>query len=595
MNSILNLSTYEYEQNNKDFLKLFPKLRVKFRDQLCVIGHKYDYVELSKVSINENLKMTPSIFNNSEFTHELDCIGIYSIGVMEIMYMTLIKDSSLLTYAIENLYKVLDIFDDYRDVSNTLHQLCLNEKNEINNNYYEAFILAFTMKTNYNREGYNMIKDYMNIMMIIWLRNKALFWQIFFEIMDFCTPIMSILLEKPIWEEFSKTHEDIAIRTVSKTDWLDENDLTFSKIEYILPKSDITKYITDCRGLAIFLTLKFYLQFLSNYGEMNSKIEPYFDYKNNCYINYIDTMINNCIGNDDISIALNGKYLDERPQFGINGSLVFHANNINSNKLVRLFFENVILFNKAYDYNINDIDIKNFASKDISMNYFTLDSLTQSIGNILYYSKDLYGNATKQLESQINKLEQENNKILKENSILKEKIKTLSNNIKDENVEELQSLQSELDQCKELLESKQNIINNLVQKNKELTAYINNIYIEEDIEDEFEEDISIKEMINYINDFKFTLIGGRMDLVQKLNDIGWTNVIQFDNRNKSKLSGNIPISDFYVINTKFNSHKLVEKVESLDDLTETLIYYNGTNIDKLVYICYQFVKNFFNE
>lgn len=589
MNKLLNLRTTDYEISNREFLKLFPTLKTKFRDQLTISGQKYDYIELSKVDITKDFTMIPSVFNtNKEDTHTLDCISIYCIGIMELLYITLIKDPSILTSVVSDLYKVLNIFDNYKDVSKLLNKLDIYNKKES----LEIFNLAFVMKTDYNRDGYGLIKDYINVLMIIWLQDKQLFWQIFFEIMDFCFPMTAILMEDIIWEEFKKTNDDIALRIVSKENWLDKKDLHLEKIGYIYSNSN-RKYISDCRGISIWLTLKFYMQFIYNFGEMNSKSEPFFDYTNDIYMEYIDKKIKNCIGNDSVRMALSGKHLDENPQFNLNNCMVYNADNMTTQKMVKLVFEDILLFANSHDINIDDLNASHMSHCDLNIHYFNMDSLAQAVGVILFYSKELYGKATQQLEIKIKNLETKNAQLENENTILKNKITDLSNNTKNINLEEVQALKDEINNINELLESKQSIINGLVQKNKELTSYIDNIFNEDDISDkEIEENISIEEMISYLNDFSFTLIGGRIDLLQKLNDLGWTNIIQFDHRNKNKLSGNIPLSDFYVVNTKFISHTLVNRVESLDNLSETLIYYNGTNIDKLIFTCYHFLKNY---
>ncbi len=597
MKKLLNLSTPEYEQANRDFLKLFPELKVKLRDQLCLTGQKYDYIQLSKVDINDSMKLIPSIFNEDKSNcTEIDCIGLYTVGIMEILYLILIKDVNLLSNTVSSLYKILNIFEDYRDVSRILDQLDFVEKNEINKDYYEAFNLAFTLKSNYNRTGYNMVKEYMSILLLIWLCDKQLYWQVFFEIMSFCKPILAIVMKDPIWTEFKQTHDDIAVRAIYTSGWInDEYDLKFEKISYKSPTSNNIRYISDTRGVAILLTLKFYLQFLSKYGTMNTKDEPYFNYKNQVYIDYLDTKIKNCIGNDSFSLAITGKHLDEYPQFSVNGSMVYNANNINTPKLSKLFYEDAILFSNAFLNNTdtNNTLIENYIHKDMATYYFNLDSLAHAVGSILYYSTELYGKAARKIEDQINKLINEISKVNKENDILRAKITKLTEFSSNINENEVNNLKNELNTLNEQIKSKQETIDKLVDKNKQLTSYIDNIYNEDDIDDEkIENDVTIEEMVNYINDFKFTLIGGRMDLVQKLNDIGWTNIIQFDHRNSNKLGGNISLSDFYVVNTKFISHKLVDKVETLDDITDTMIYFNGTNIDKLVYTCYQFVKNF---
>ena len=153
------------------------------------------------------------------------------------------------------------------------------------------------MRTDYNKEGYDLFKQLMSVLMIIWLKNKAQYWNIFFEIMDFCKPIYEAILEEEIakevkYDQVKNTLDDIInnsddkelkalIKLLGLTDtsteniykhikldisWLDkENDLHFEKIKYKDPNTNTYQFITDCRGVAIYLTLKLYLYFLSEY------------------------------------------------------------------------------------------------------------------------------------------------------------------------------------------------------------------------------------------------------------------------------------------------------------------------------------------
>ena len=134
-------------------------------------------------------------------------------------------------------------------------------------------------------------------------------------------------------------------------------------------------------------------------------------------------------------------------------------------------------------------------------------------------------------------------------------------------------------------------------ENKDLNAFISNIYSENDEDIDTENDatefeVSIEEMVNYLNNFKFLMVGGRFELLQKLNDYGWTNVDQFDGR-KHLGAAQLQSSDFYVLNTKFLSHKVTCKIASNISDFETMMYYNGTNPEKLIKACYNFATNFF--
>lgn len=107
------------------------------------------------------------------------------------------------------------------------------------------------------------------------------------------------------------------------------------------------------------------------------------------------------------------------------------------------------------------------------------------------------------------------------------------------------------------------------------------------------EDIPLEDMIDFLNGFKFTMVGGRDELLSKLKEIGWTNVAQISSESASNTAMQ---SDFFCINTRFISHKIVRLVESdYASQRDQMFYYNGTNIQLLVQVCYDFVTAWFEK
>lgn len=100
--------------------------------------------------------------------------------------------------------------------------------------------------------------------------------------------------------------------------------------------------------------------------------------------------------------------------------------------------------------------------------------------------------------------------------------------------------------------------------------------------------VSIEDCIDYINQFNLCIVGGRFEMGNKLNDIGYTNFRQVysatDNMNFN--------TDFYVVMTRFVSHNLVESVKASHDTSGLLYYYNGTNIENFIYATYDFIKSY---
>jgi hypothetical protein len=95
------------------------------------------------------------------------------------------------------------------------------------------------------------------------------------------------------------------------------------------------------------------------------------------------------------------------------------------------------------------------------------------------------------------------------------------------------------------------------------------------------------------------MLGGREGFAQKLEDTGWTSVTQIFNSNNPVLSSDAssrPNIDFIIICTKFVSHNLVRSMESkFSDLTDRIIYFNGTNVDYLTRVTVDFIKKYMED
>lgn len=145
------------------------------------------------------------------------------------------------------------------------------------------------------------------------------------------------------------------------------------------------------------------------------------------------------------------------------------------------------------------------------------------------------------------------------------------------------------------LSAKSDFIAKLSNELEVANSKLESIFTEEDLAVEAlsSEDISLEDMIDFLNGFKFTMVGGRDELLSKLKEIGWTNVSQISSESASNTAMQ---SDFFCINTRFISHKIVRLVESdYASQKDQMFYYNGTNIQLLVQVCYDFVTAWFEK
>lgn len=598
MSSVLNLYTDEYERDNIEILENFPAIKIKFRDTLQVSGAKFNYLDISKVYIKEAPQdeqkrpfVTPAIFSNKDDTiNTVDYIGVYSIGMLELLYLVMCRtEHNLETF--HNSFSTLinNVFKDYSDIEKVLK--ILNNPTDFLEQT-KALNIFYNLRTGYSRKGYKKFMKYANNLMIIWLVNPKLYWEIFFEIMDFCKPFLLVLLETSINDYLNENGKELSIYLDHS--WLeDKYDLDLTAIKYSVPNSKNSKKITNCRGTAIYSCISLYYGFLCAYGYDIIK-EPILKHDNSKVIAFIMANLTLSFGDDNQKKVLMGESIDTDPKFDLTNTIINNLKdlkyNFNTNQsMLRSKWEELVLFYMAYTRSNEKIIL---ASEDINMHYANKDTILSAIGDIILNSPDMVSVDTTSFENQIKNLMLDNSRLSKDVEKYKQKIQSANQSLI--NNEEIDKLKLEIENLKTIIESKSDIIEQLTSENKELNSFIsNNIYTDEELDNQSEDDtITLEEMIIYINDFKFTMIGGRFELLPKLDEYGWTNVDQFDYTNKNIAINSIKNSDFYVVNTKFISHKIVRQVESVIEDDSTLMYYNGTNPEKLIKACYEFAKSF---
>lgn len=596
---ILGLHTSDYESYYSGLYNKIPAVKVKFRDQLCFSGKKYEYEDVSKVWVTNahgKIIITPKIFceNESEYAicNEVDYIGLYAIGAMELVYLVL--SSSLKQDGGEPINHLSELFDnmckniykDFKDIEQMYEKIF---DNTISKEYDKAFNLFFSMRTDYSKMAYKHVMRYSTVLMMIWATNPRYFWEIFFEIMTFVSPLYLMLLQDVI----CKDGEDSYLINY----WLNaDRDLHFKRIEYIYPATNTKKQITDCRGLSILSCLSLYYGFLYNHGYDPSK-SPVLSHKNKNVVEYLLLSIANCIGNDYQSRFLMGEGISEPCLFDLRGAYYSSIqdklkSNLTTNNMSRHVYEDLILFSIAHQDIDESTSVIGVKSTDVNMHYSSVHEIFQSIGYILYTNYDqIISVDIEEYENQIKNLNTQNNRLINDLNRLRSRVDEVLDKCIDKS--EVEQKDEKIAELQRIIDSKSEIIEQLSNENKELNLFISNIYSDDDsIQEETKIELSISEMVEYLNNFKFLMVGGRFDLIQKLNEYGWNNLDQFDGR-KNLGSSQMPNADFYVLNTKFISHKVTWKVESEVEDSEVIMYYNGTNPEKLIQACYEFTSEFF--
>ena len=382
--------------------------------------------------------------------------------------------------------------------------------------------------------------------------------------------------------------------------------MVFKKMGYCV--NDDKYYISDCRGLSIYAFLIVMYAIYEVFGDtkiLGSHILEHgmdHDEINDCLSYNLLSCFKNCLGNDFIGKYFElGRFHISKCSYEGNYYVIGHMRSVaTGSKMIKGVpkqqYENEIVFRKAFgmqrtaNYNRDGHD-------DTGIHYFSVFELLGFLDRSFNVDTVVDAAESQRLisdtERQIKKLVSENERL----TSIAADYKQLKS--KETEKSDYQKLLADRDKrIKELeyqLSVKSGIIENMTQELKEEKTKNRNIFLEETVENEdFASEISVSqaEMIDYLNNFRILMIGGRNDLLDKLADMGWTNVDQLTKENTNAVGSK---TDFFCVNTKFVAHRLVCMVESAyPDRRDQMLYYNGTNPDKLIQVCYQFVKNWMN-
>lgn len=579
----------ELSEQEKFLDPKLPKVSMKFRNQFCVTGNKHEYVDLSKVRVNvENMSIVPKIFSKDTEAVEVDFIGLYSIGILEMLYLGLCtpkKDDSsgsVTDFGAMFNERMRGIFKDFNDIEKIYDTI--SGFGIANGKYNEAFNLYFMMRTHYDRSGHETLLKYADWLMVIWLVDPQTYWEIFFDIMEYVRYSMLTM-----FEDFVNPN----INFDAKQPWLNKsNDLAFKAIEYTIPGTEKVRKITDCRGLSIMIVWSLYYGLVYNFGYDCEK-NPAIFYHDERIMNYINKTIKGCIGDDYQAKAIKGKGLTQASKFNSLCTFVYDQPTnvtftIKNQKFVKHYYEEIVLFMRRHN-----IDVIQY-NMSINMHYSNIYNIFAAVGEMFYLSSTkMMSTHEKEFVAAILELEDMNKKLISEVERQKKQTQLVEERYKNETNDEIESLKKQLEEAQAIIESKNSTIENLVNKNKELNKFVADIYDDDsEIKYELEEKKSIEEMVKELNDYKIILIGGRFDLPSRLNEYGWMNIKQYDSNNLCTGIDSVNYADFIVINTKFVNHTIVNKVESMTE-SDIRMLYNGTNPEKLIEAMYDFVMKYF--
>lgn len=225
--------------------------------------------------------------------------------------------------------------------------------------------------------------------------------------------------------------------------------------------------------------------------------------------------------------------------------------------------------------------LSRYASKVMESNKSVADAIKKKSEQSLGYQKKR--NA---------QLSDTNKQLKNDMKVLKEQLDSMSKMSTSVSKEEHQTLKSDYEKLLsnfEILESKYKELEcNYNSTVSDLDSLLDSLQVSEEKENI---GVSLQEVCDFLNGYKVCIIGGRLDLASRLNDLGLYNFVQVSEMGDiNRLNG----IDFSVSMTSFMSHKMYHGVMSKATLDKSQhMYYNGTNIEKLLFDLYEFINKFF--
>lgn len=219
------------------------------------------------------------------------------------------------------------------------------------------------------------------------------------------------------------------------------------------------------------------------------------------------------------------------------------------------------------------------------------DSLLRDFFKDYDNQKVYYSSKIKELDSDNKLLESKNMELEKELDSLRDSIADMKSFLTTIEKDEYESLKSKYSICKKKNSSLESKCDELESKLKDLDANVSDLLqsLEETEAEEVTDEVSLEEMVEYLNCFKLCIVGGRVELTDRLTELGLHNFVQATSANELQRVSDF---DFTVMMTKFLGHSTFYSAMTKSSFNrDKNIYFNGTNVQSLISICYEFIDN----
>lgn len=594
------------------YARRVPMLRYKVNDSIIKFKGKRVPVEDLFMFVKRGNSYLPKFYVKEEEQDDrvIDMTPFICVGVSELMHLVASQDC--VGAFDDDTEEILSkVFLTIEELNTVLDKLCISSEDL---GSCGVAPIVYNMTSSYIDYRFYNIKKLASQLLILAISRPYVACEYILKSLTIIYDYASIFYydEEALGTLAADDSKDVSVRSTKDTlsDFMTEKLIRFKRIGYTTPDSDKKHYISDCRGLSVYSVLILLQCLYNKFSEMPSSASPVFDLSKPFIIEQNQKVFSSCIGDDAIGSYMKtgrviskkfdydrfGSYVISTGIYPIKGNQVYH---VDGQDVLRDAYEREILLRYGNNVNRNNFKSKNYHRNVTGVCYFeSLESIWGS--SYSFIPADLtkaYVDAD-QLRKYIGQIDSVTNLKKKLESVEADADAKLTRTVTELEKKHSSVVEDYEKRIKDLeyqLSVKMDFITKLSGELEDANSKLDSMFTEEDLAVEAlsSEDVSLEDMIDFLNGFKFTMVGGRDELLLKLKEIGWTNVSQISSESASSTAMQ---SDFFCINTRFISHKVVRLVESsYANQKDQMFYYNGTNIQLLVQVCYDFVTAWFEK
>lgn len=612
MEDVFNFANNFYEEGGLDPKKLIPEFRIKLREELCFKGRKIPYADFTKCVKRDNT-YTPLVCLPASSVKEddivLDLHPLLSAGVAEMLALLShqedFTDMQWLEWCAElefakDWFTMLDQIDESFRADESVDTVS------------PTLALSETLRTSIVDYRFVTIRRIYAQLNALHAVNPKSYCIALIEAMKVAYSGISLFMN-PIAVFCHDSRREISSLQQRWENLTKERLSRFGAIEYNVNNSGRIRRISDGRGLSISMLGMFLYDFFNKFGDF-AGVAPVVPIRKRESREGLEQVFEACLGDDYVGRLLsNGKCRimpcdNDMVMIGSEANFLAidcqHRAELDGMEIGRGFAEGHMLWKHAVGIKemeptgiLPPVDVTYgtrsdfihacidfvFSRRGIKLSSNLLNSKRDELVDAIMERVD----ADATLEKYKTSLENTTNATLaRARDVLKRKDM------------EVTELRGSLEYTRLMVAEKQHIIDELRKEVSSLRSKVKSTYsVDSEVEAEeelTETSVSNSEMLDFVNQFRLVFIGGKNIMEQRLHDAGFTNVYFLD----SERAGNSTLvyGDFFCICTKFVSHKLVYNAETnYKDQLDSFFYFNGTNADAFLRVCYHFMHEWFKS